>query len=105
MNRRSFLTSLGLIIAAASAPGLLLPRASDHARWKKSASQVLYVPNPEYVSAPYEMTFLWDVNTAMLFEREGCILSSDARWPDKYPPRFDDVEMKRPVAPFIEMRA
>lgn len=45
--RRGFLKTLGLAIGAA----IFLPKAPDAFRWKRSG---IYVPNPAWVSAPYE---------------------------------------------------
>lgn len=62
MNRRSFLT--GIIAAGISAA--ILPSALTYERtWKKTA-QGLYVLNPDWVNAPYEIR--WLVTDKNLFE-------------------------------------
>lgn len=56
MNRRNFFTSIGLILAGASAPGIFLPKF-EPVRWKVKRP-IRIVPNPEYATAPYETYFL-----------------------------------------------
>jgi hypothetical protein len=51
MNRRSFLTGL-----CAVAPLLFLPKF-ESVKWKRTAQQ-LWVPNPKYATAPFEIRFL-----------------------------------------------
>lgn len=55
MNKRSFLKS---ILLASIAPSLLLSGSKDRFKWKKSEGNVLWVINPDYVSAPFEMAIL-----------------------------------------------
>jgi hypothetical protein len=56
MNRRSFFTKLGL----AAASFAILPSATTYARhWVAPTTQrVLWVPNPAWVNAPYEVAYL-----------------------------------------------
>jgi len=57
MNRRSFFTKLGLAAASMS----ILPAATTYARhWvKPSTSAVLFVPNPEWDLAVYNIGYCW----------------------------------------------
>ena len=58
MNRRGFFKSLGLAIGvAAVAPAVLIPRASDAFKWKRASG--IWVLNPEWVNAPYEIGYCW----------------------------------------------
>ena len=50
MNTRSFLKALATI---AVAPQILIPKAPDAYRWAKG----LYVPNPAWESATYEISW------------------------------------------------
>ena len=56
MNRRSFFTKLGL----AAASFAILPAATTYARkWVAPTAQcAMWVVNPEWVNAPYEMEFV-----------------------------------------------
>lgn len=56
MNRRGFFKTL----ATAAAGFAILPAATTYARtpWKRLAGSDIYVINPEWVNAPYEMYFL-----------------------------------------------
>lgn len=102
MNRRSFFRTLGLGAAAAAAQ-IYLPKFPDSMRWKvtREASGI-YVPNPEWVNAPYEVLFLVLVDPAspgfdvtkvhpIVFKR-GCFRSDE--WPgfkvvdERFPIRF-----------------
>jgi len=51
MNRRSFFHTL----LAGTAGALFLPKLPDRYRWKGP----LIVPNPAYISAPYEIAFYY----------------------------------------------
>ncbi len=64
MNRRSFFTKLGLAAVSLA----ILPAATTYARnWKKA--QDLWVPNPAWVDAPYEVTWVAGVDMqAPLFD-------------------------------------
>ena len=58
MNRRSFFTKLGLAAATLA----ILPSATTYARnWvapSKALGRVLWMPNPEYINAPYEVAIV-----------------------------------------------
>jgi len=58
MNRRSFFTKLGLAAATVA----ILPSATSYARnWvapSQALGRVLWMPNPEYVNAPYEIAMV-----------------------------------------------
>lgn len=64
MNRRGFLKSLGLALGVAVAPQVLLSRAPDAFKWKRASSGV-WVLNPEWVNAPYEIGY-WIVEPGKL---------------------------------------
>lgn len=53
MNRRSFFTSAGLLVAGASV-GLFIPKF-EPVKWKVEPVRIQWVLNPEYANAPYEM--------------------------------------------------
>jgi len=55
VNRRNFIGALGAVLAASAAPSLFLPRL-EPVRWKRNA--LVWVPNPEYVHAQFEMLFM-----------------------------------------------
>lgn len=54
MNKRDFLKS---ILAIGIAPQVLLPKAPDAFRWhwKKTQSEILWMPNPDYKKARFEI--------------------------------------------------
>lgn len=54
MNRRGFLKTIGTAVACFT----VLPSASTYDRkWVRTNS--LYVPNPDYLNAPYELRFCY----------------------------------------------
>lgn len=53
MNRRSFLGDLALGLSAA----IFLPRTIAASKWHRVPGRVLFVINPEWVTAPYEMQY------------------------------------------------
>lgn len=58
MNTRSFFKSLATIaIGSIVAPQVLIPKFADSFKWKRQAESGIYVLNPEWVNAPYEMAF------------------------------------------------
>lgn len=59
MNRRSFFRTLGLGAAAVAAQ-VYLPKLPDRMRWKATRQGDIYVVNPEWVNAPYEVWFAFD---------------------------------------------
>lgn len=65
MNRRSFFTSLGAIVAAAAAPSIFLPKF-EPVRWKPPLIFKRAVPNPAYETARYELYF---IDEPMLVDR------------------------------------
>lgn len=77
MNRRSFFQSLAVIGAAVAAPSLFLPRL-EKVKWKKARG--VYVPNPAYQTAPFEVFFI-DMpplfDEAILAENDKAIFDKD----------------------------
>ena len=61
MNTRNFLKS---VLVMAIAPAILLPKAEDRQRWKRTSA--LWVPNPAYQTAEYEFYFY---NLSPCFDR------------------------------------
>jgi len=61
MNRRSFFTKLGL----AAASFAILPSAATYARkWVAPTAQcAMWVPNPAWETAPFEMSYLHAIST------------------------------------------
>lgn len=58
MNRRGFFKSLAALTAAASAPGIFIPKF-DPVRWKVlNTTSGILVPNPAWINAPYELMFI-----------------------------------------------
>lgn len=55
LNTRSFIKSL---LVAAIAPTILIPRAKDSFKWKQNVETGLYVLNPDYVNAPFEIAYI-----------------------------------------------
>lgn len=55
MNRRGFFKTLATAVAGFS----ILPAATTYTRapWKKSAGSGIWIVNPEWLNAPYEVTF------------------------------------------------
>lgn len=53
VNKRSFIKSL---LVACVAPTVLVPRLKDAFNWKPSAEN-LWVPNPNWNNAPFEIAF------------------------------------------------
>ena len=56
MNRRSFLSS----VLKAGVAAAILPSATTYlrAQWKKLADSNLWIPNPDYETAEYEVAFI-----------------------------------------------
>jgi hypothetical protein len=57
MNTRDFLKTLLLVGVA---PSVLIPKFPDCQRWRKTASTGLWVLNPAYEAARYELLFSTD---------------------------------------------
>lgn len=63
MNRRSFFTKLGLAAATLA----ILPTATTYSRnWVKK--DLVWVANPEWETAPYEISFIWNKNACTLIK-------------------------------------
>ena len=56
-TRRQFFKTLALSVAAISSANILVPAFADTHKWKRTG-QWLYVINPDYVDAPYEVAIL-----------------------------------------------
>lgn len=74
MNTRSFIKSL---LLCAAAPQVILSSSLDKQKWKATVKHIkkngIYVPNPEYFKAEYEVVFLIGANSSfapILFKRE-----------------------------------
>lgn len=105
-NRRGFLKSM---LAAAVGASILVPTFSDAHKWKRSAKTGLWVLNPEYVNAPYEVRFLFNPAALEKLQDNPCIVSKRGT-PLKghpmypmypWPPRYN--ENQEPVSPFIQI--
>lgn len=59
MNKRSFLKSL---LTLAVAPQIILSTSADRFKWKKTGD--LWIINPEWVNAPYEVSFICSVRAS-----------------------------------------
>lgn len=99
-NRRSFFKSLALLgAAAAGCPGVFVPKF-EPVKWKRTPSlgRELYVPNPEYYTAQYEIYYITQPG---LFD--GRILVDRAGKPniEPYPVRFN-TSPYHPIPPFIK---
>lgn len=115
MNRRGFLRNIALAAASFG----ILPSATTYARkWvKPSKDSNLYIPNDEYINAPYEVRFIFNatvfeskiplhkVAQPVVFKREEFASINDFVPPegmvsikDAVPIRYDS-DMKR-VLPF-----
>jgi hypothetical protein len=72
MNTRSFLKS---ILVAAVAPTILLPALKDSYKWVRPNTNSLYVINPDWINAEYELAFVYahNPNLAMpiIFNKRG----------------------------------
>lgn len=53
LNTRNFIKSL---LVASVAPSILLSSAKDRTKWK-ATKQGLWIPNPAYANAPYEIAY------------------------------------------------
>jgi hypothetical protein len=81
MNRRSFFTKLGLAAASVA----ILPSAATYVRkWVKpnpSMGRQLWVVNTEWISAPYQLDFVWHSGAISVFKADtreivGCLSTS-----------------------------
>lgn len=64
-SRRTFFKTLAASVAAMSCGQILIPQAADAYKWKRQTSlgHTLWVINPEYIDAPYEVAIFtcpWD---------------------------------------------
>lgn len=111
MNRRGFLTSLiGGVLAAGVAPNIL---AGAGRKWVKAKSG-MFVPNPDWVNAPFELGFVASPQMARfmvkqpngLFSFRAFQINHDGTMEmmpseqDPYPRRFLDANMEHEVHPF-----
>lgn len=55
MNRRNFFKKLAVATAGFS----ILPAATTYERVWKAVRQPMWIPNPDYVTAPYETLFFY----------------------------------------------
>lgn len=101
MNRRSFFTSLGAIVAAAAAPSIFLPKF-EPVRWKPPLIFKRAVVNPAYETARYEFFY---IDEPMLVDR--LIFNPKeftGRWRFLMPPRGNELTPDGklvPVPPYI----
>jgi hypothetical protein len=110
MNRRGFLTSLiGGVLAAGVAPNIL---AGAGRKWVKAKSG-LYIINPDWVNAPFELGFIASPGMANFMVKQpnglwsfrGFSIQHDGKLEmlpieqDPYPRRFLDANMEREVYP------
>lgn len=114
MTRRNFLKSVATVAAAFS----ILPNATTYARnWVPRTSGVL-VPNPAYVTAEYELSFIISQHPDAMCVPIGHYRATEL-WKKFQPPpgfvkvedrfalRFKDMadyEARKPVNPFIFKR-
>ena len=116
MNRRSFFKTLAVAAAGFS----VLPSATTYARakWVKQASSGIYVVNPAWVNAPYEVAWFvcGDPKTITKENMCGYIFPKDdyfTRYPigpegsfrvqELRPVRFDSLDMKNPIPSIIRL--
>lgn len=102
MNRRSFFASL---VAAAGAtivaPQILLSSAHDRMRWKKSEGSFVYVPNPEWYDAPYELHFFHNPESGTIdrvieaTDQDPIVLAETSLVAEVFPMRFYQDELGR----------
>jgi hypothetical protein len=97
IDRRSFFKN---ILVAAVAPSLLLSISPDKFKWKRQASSGIYVINPEWVNAPYEICFVGspsagfrDITPVILpraerYAKEKLLYGTDLVISDAYPVRL-----------------
>lgn len=106
-TRRSFFSTLALgLTGAIIAPSLLLSKSDDRFKWKRAASGV-WVINPDYINAPYEIAFIYEAQTptmmdVMIFRRDVELPPEfkPKRVPQIFPYRYD--KEGRMVMPYIE---
>jgi hypothetical protein len=112
-TRRSFFKQLALGVAAVSSAHILLPKAADAFKWKQPQGKLMYVVNPEYVDAPYEVAIIpnrfWYGEWSGKFPENAGDVKNDiqvysrAMGPVKdmvyhpYPPR-----LKTPTGPYVQ---
>lgn len=81
MNKRDFLATL----AKAAAGFAILPAANTYKRvWHKTAENI-WMPNPDWVNAPYEITMY--INWTRLLDRiekNGFTMKEYKRWQNSY---------------------
>lgn len=112
MNRRSFFKTL----ATAAAGFAILPSATSYTRapWKRVIRvEGLWIPNPEYANAPYEVAFYLQENGKPV----GCLFHKFLGDPPTVPPnlrrvcetlplRYKSPDFKsQPIPPYIKFKA
>lgn len=108
MNRRGFISQLAGILAGATAPGLFLSEALDRFHWKAPPGQLIAVPNPEWINAPYEIKFLNcveipgdDSRGTTGFREMTYQIVSPLKFPARFATKKDVLACKNPVPPYI----
>lgn len=96
MNRRGFIRGLAGILAAATGPSVLALEAFDRFKWKAPEGKWVAVLNPEWVNAPFEICFAWDLSKPWLNPPE---LPLPARFKT-----VEDMDACREVPPYILKR-
>jgi hypothetical protein len=86
-SRRSFFGQLALAVGAAiAAPSVLVPLAKDAYRWKKTHSGI-WIVNPEWLAAPYEIATILSRNglelVAMNRKLDYIELEVDSMWEER----------------------
>jgi len=85
-NRRDFFKQLALGVASFT----VLPSAATYSRkWVRTPTKEMWVPNPEYVDAPYELAFIHSsdaLEVLPLLSPRGRILPNQVRI--DYPLRY-----------------
>ena len=111
MNRRSFFKTL----ATAAAAFTILPSAVTYGRtWAKKTSSGIYVVNPAWVNAPYEVGFYFQPYEKFLhpivFQKgAGEVIRNPMegryRIDEPWPIRFASVPIEglKPIPPIIEL--
>lgn len=105
MNRRTFFKSLAIAAAGFS----ILPSATSYDRKWAKANSDLWVPNPEYFNAPYEIAFIsYEGSLSGLLidrERDNSLKERPGFIRDEFPLRFRTKEIKDPIPVMIRQRA
>lgn len=62
MRRRDFISKLATMLSAATGPSVLALEAFDRFKWKAPSGRLVAIINPEWINAPYEIVFAWNLN-------------------------------------------